>query len=787
MTKFLSKLKELAAKGNQTDPTADGQVSNQPPQSPQPKRRWQQFRPNNLWTGLRWPKRSNGKLEGDRRILWLGAAGLGGVVVAFGLSWWSLESSLPDTENLPRATSIRSGTITIESGDGAILQQSGPATRERLGINQIPDPLVEAFIAIEDRRFYQHHGVDIQGIFRALTSNLRSGGVVEGGSTITQQLARTAFLNQELSVLRKLREMLLAQKIERGLSKPQILERYLNLVYLGSGAYGVADAAWVYFGKSVNQLTLPEMAMIAGLPSAPSAFSPLIHPEAALQRRNLVLQQMRRLGFITVAEAEAASAAPLATRPKQPKRLQVEAPYFVNYVQQELPKYVSSDELEAGGLTVQTTLNIEWQQAAETALKRTDELNSLAQNFDQAGLVAIDPRGGEVKAMVGGLDSGAGNFNRVTQAYRQPGSTFKALVYTAAIAAGLSPYKSYLDAPYVVDKYKPKNFSETHRGWVAMPDALASSINVVAVKVLIDVGFDPAIKLAHQMGIHSKLDPFYSLALGSNEVTLFEMTSAFGTLANQGIRAETHGIRRVLDRQGNVIYDAKFKPKRVLDPGSASIMTWMLGQVVTSGTGGPAQLGRPVAGKTGTSERARDLWFIGYIPQLVAGVWLGNDNDKPTGGSSGTAASTWRRFMAEVVEKMPVQPFPKLPKLEGRKGSIKAEPVRPRNAYTERWEPEEESSSSNSDNDGRSDSNSYGSFNNYNSRGNRYQGGTSRRYRYRSQTKTEDTQDYANPQSQTNSSESSSPDQQNTPETTESTSEQQPVSQPTAPGETTSP
>jgi penicillin-binding protein 1A len=658
-------------------------------------------------------------------------------------------------------------------------------------MRQIPDPLVKAFIAIEDRRFYQHRGVDFQGITRAFTSNVMSGEVSQGGSTITQQLARTAFLDSEQSILRKLREVRLSQKIEQELSKSQILERYLNLVYLGSGAYGVADAAWVYFGKSVNQLTLPEMATLAGLPPAPSDYSPLLNSKTALQRRNLVLQRMQEVGFITAAEAEAASSTPLVTNPKRPRRLQVAAPYFTSYVQQQLPKYISSDKLKAGGLTVETTLNAEWQQAAETTLKNTGELNGSAQNFDQAALVAIDPRSGEVKAMVGGFDFATSSFNRVTQARRQPGSTFKAFVYTAAIAAGLSPYKSYLDAPYTVDGYKPENYGDSHRGWVAMPDALARSINVVAVKVLIDVGFNPAIKLAHQMGIQSELRPFYSLALGANEVTLFEMASAFGTLATQGMHTPPHGIRRVLDRQGKVIYDANFKPKRVLDQGSASIMTWMLGQVVAAGTGGPAQLGRPVAGKTGTSEKARDLWFIGYIPQVVTGVWLGNDNDEPTGGSSGTAAITWRRFMAEVVEEMPVETFPELPNLEGRKGSIKAEPVRPKRAYTGSWNTEEndtDDSSSSPSNSGFRGNSNYNDSNNYNYRG--YRGHTSRRYRRRSRARTQNTQVEGgrDSQSQTNSSGSQSTDSQTTSEPAPSSAEQnQPVSQPTAPVETTAP
>ncbi|HEY9805897.1 MAG TPA: PBP1A family penicillin-binding protein, partial [Candidatus Obscuribacterales bacterium] len=519
-----------------------------------------------------------------------------GGLCALGIGWWSLKSSLPDTSSI--FTFVRDGTLTIKSADGSILQQSGPATREKLTIRQFPKTTIEAFIAAEDRRFYKHHGVDYLGIVRATLSNVVSGDLVQGGSTITQQVARIVFLNQERSITRKLKEAMLAQELERQMPKDQILERYLNLVYLGSGAYGVADAAWVYFSKPVDKLTLPEIAMIAGLPPAPSVYSPLVNPDAAIKRRNVVLQRMFDAGYISKAEMDTAIAAPLQLKPSSPKRLVIEAPYFTSYIQQELPKHVSPEALELGGLTVETTLNRQWQKAAEKAVKDAVELDGAAEGFSQAALVAIDPRNGEVKALVGGNGYGKSQFNRVTQAQRQPGSTFKTLVYTTAIAAGFSPTDGYLDAQYTVDGYKPQNYGKTYRGWVSMRDALAYSVNVVAVKVLIDVGFDPVIKMAKDMGIHSKLMPTYSLALGASEVNLLELTSAYGTLAAEGNAIPPHGIVRILNRQGKVLYDADFKPKRVVDKGTASIMTWMLENVVQYGTGRPAQLGRPVAGKT---------------------------------------------------------------------------------------------------------------------------------------------------------------------------------------------
>ena len=607
----------------------------------------------------------------------LGVASIGGGALIYCL-WilYTLDKGLPDVNDLSAFN--RDGTLTIKAADNTILLQSGPATRDKLKLQEIPEQLVKAFIAIEDRRFYKHRGVDYQGIVRSIVSNLIARDLVQGGSTITQQLARVVFLNQERSIRRKVREALLAQKIERELSKDQVLERYLNLVYLGSDAYGVADAAVVFFSKTVDKLTLAEMATLAGLPPAPSEYSPLVNPDMAKKRRNLVLQEMQEAKVITEAEAKEAMAEPMAVKPSPPKRFQVAAPYFASYIRKELPRYVSPDALEAGGLTVETTVDLKWQKIAEEVVKNAIEVDGRRQGFEQAALVSIDTKTGEVKALVGGGNFKESQFNRATQALRQPGSTFKGLVYAAAMAAGFSPYDSYEDEPIIIDGYQPNNYGKKFSGWRSISDALTSSVNVVAVKVLMDVGFEPAIKLANDMGIKSKLSPIYSLALGSSEVNLLELTNAYGTLASQGNFIEAHGIKRVINQRGDVIYQANFKPKRVLDKDSAAITTWMLEGVVQNGTGGPAALSdRAVAGKTGTSENVRDLWFIGYIPQVVTGVWLGNDDNYPTWGTSGTAAYNWRDFMSQAVKGMPVEKFPKLPELEGRKGSIKAKPVQP--------------------------------------------------------------------------------------------------------------
>ncbi|MEA5554264.1 penicillin-binding protein 1A [Anabaena cylindrica UHCC 0172] len=612
-----------------------------------------------------------------RRLWFWAGLGVGGGIMAFNYGLGRIDSSLPDKAKLNAV--LREQTLTIKAGDGTVLQQQGEATREQLKLEQIPDNLKKAFIASEDRRFEQHQGVDAQGILRAVVNNVRSQNVVEGGSTITQQVARILFLTQERTIWRKLKEVRLAQKMERELTKDEILERYLNLVYLGSGAYGVGDAAWVYFSKTVDQLTLSEMATIAGLAPAPNVYAPDKNPKAAIERRNQVLQRMQEDQVITPAQQQTALQEPLTVNSNLPKRFQVEFPYFTTYVQQELPKYISADLLAAGGLVVETSLNPTWQKAAEAAVAKTLKNQGRWENFKEAALVAIDPRNGEIQSMVGGKDFGNNQFNRVTQAQRQPGSTFKGFVYAAAIATGKNPYDSYLDAPLVVDGYEPKNYSEKFYGWMNLRDALTRSINTIAVKVLIDVGYEPTIKLAQDMGIKSELKPTYSLALGSNEVNLLELTSAYGSFATQGLHTDVHGIRRILNRQGEVIWSADFQPKQSLDTDSAAIMTWMLRNVVRNGTGAAAQLNdRQVAGKTGTSDESRDLWFIGYIPQLVTGVWLGNDNNRPTYGSSSSAAYTWHEFMEKAVEGMPVEKFPERPKLEGRKATIKAQPIKPK-------------------------------------------------------------------------------------------------------------
>ncbi len=621
----------------------------------------------------------NLKLIFFSRKFWLalGCVGISSIIIYGGVTWRKLEQSLPDVADI--SSYSRDGTLTIKAADGKIIQQTGPATREKIKLEDIPTPLVQAFVAIEDRRFYEHKGVDYPGVIRAFVSNIIAREVVQGGSSITQQLARMVFLDMEQTIWRKLREAMLAWKMEKELSKEEILELYLNIVYLGSGAYGVADAAWVYFSKPLSGLTLAEMATLAGLPPAPSQYSPLVNPEAAKSRRNLVLAEMQAAGLISTDRAQTAMSKPMAVEPSAPKRLIVEAPYFANYIQKELPKFVSPEVLAAGGLTVETTLDRRWQQIGEKVIQDAVDIDGARQRFDQAALVAIETTTGEVKALVGGRDFAKSEFNRAIQAQRQPGSTFKSFVYAAAVAAGFPPTDGYRDVPFTVDGYKPKNYGKKYGGWRSMIDSLAYSVNVVAVQVLIDVGFDPVIKLARDMGIKSEIKATYSMALGSWEVNLLELTNAYATLAAEGKYIPAHGIKRVINQNGKIIYEADVQPKQALDKDSATIVTWMLENVVKYGSGANAYLyDRPVAGKTGTTEDARDLWFIGYIPQVATGIWLGNDNNKPTWGASSTAAYNWQQFMKKVVKDMPVKDFPDKPSFYDRKPTIEAKPVKPK-------------------------------------------------------------------------------------------------------------
>jgi penicillin-binding protein 1A len=582
------------------------------------------------------------------------------------------DSLLPDARGINHFN--RPGTLTILSADGQVVHKIGPVTREKLTPETMPRLVQQAFIAAEDRRFYQHDGIDPVGIGRAMVRNLRKGSVEEGASTITQQLARTVFLSQDRTLIRKLKEAALAGKLERQLSKPQILTEYLNVVYLGSSAYGVADAAWVYFTKTPDQLTLAEAALIAGLPPAPSVYSPLVNPGLALERRAVVLRRMQEAGFISVSEQQQAEATPLQLKPAEPKYWDSRAPYFSSWVQQELPKVLSPEQLEVGGLTVRSSVNLAWQEKAQSAV------NSYATGSMQGALVAMEPGTGLVRAMVGGTEFKDSQFNRAAQALRSPGSTFKLFVYLTALQQGMLPERLFRDSARCFAGYCPKNFGNRYLGSVSMVVALQNSLNTVAVGLLKELGFDKVIATAKSLGITRELGRFYPLALGATEQTVVDMTAAYATINNGGIYVKPTPFEEILGPDGELLWSRRVdgdQGRRAVNSDIAALMIWMLERAVQSGTGGGAALpDRPVAGKTGTSEGGRDLWFIGSIPQLTTGVWLGYDDSRTTKSTSVVATYAWRAFMAPISKDLPVRQFPPKPQLADTYKPDKQQPKR---------------------------------------------------------------------------------------------------------------
>ena len=605
-----------------------------------------------------------------------------GVAVAFAqvLLVQGIDALLPNVRRL--STYNRPGTVTVLSADGQVIQKLGPATREKVSAGQMPLLLQRAFIAAEDRRFYFHDGIDAVGIGRAILRNLSRGSVEEGASTITQQLARTVFLSQDRTIARKLKEALLAGKLERQLSKQQILEQYLNNVYLGSSAYGVADAAWIYFSKRPEQLNLPEAALIAGLPPAPSVYSPLVNPDLALERRATVLRRMREAGFIDDLQLQRAAATPLALRPAEPKYWTSRAPYFTSWLAQELPRVLSPEDLEVGGLTIRTSLNMAWQERAQATIKR------FAGGEMEGAIVSMEPGTGLVRTMVGGKDFASSQFNRAAQALRSPGSTFKLFVYLTALKEGMKPEDIVSDASRCFGGYCPRNFGGRHMGSVPLWVAMQNSLNTVAVSLLQKLGFDRVIATAQSLGISRELGRFYPLAVGATEQTVLDMTAAYAAVFNRGIYVSPTPFEEILGPDGNLLWSRRVdgdRGRRAVPSDIADAMLWMLQQVVNGGTGaGAAMPGRPVAGKTGTSEGGRDLWFIGGIPQLTTGLWLGYDNNRGTNSTSAVAVEAWADYMRPLVKDLPVRQFPPKPVLTGRFNPSPS----PRGGAPSTWRPE---------------------------------------------------------------------------------------------------
>lgn len=559
-------------------------------------------------------------------------------------------TKLPPIDQL--AVPKRPPNIAILGSDGSLLANRGETGGREVIIAELPQYLPKAFVAIEDRRFYSHFGIDPIGIARAMVRNILRSGSLQGGSTLTQQLAKNIFLTQERTASRKIQEAILAIWLERNFTKDQILELYLNRVYFGAGAYGVEAAAQKYFNKSARQVTIAEAAMLAGLVQSPTRLAPNRNPEGAKARAELVLAAMENEGFITRDQLKTANTQPAnAIQIRNGGSIN----YAADYVMELLDDLVGSIESD---VLVTTTINPRWQSAAEQAL--TDELNAKGTKFgvSQGALISIAPDGA-IRAMVGGRNYQESQFNRATDAKRQAGSAFKPFVYLTALEKGLSPDTEREDAPINIKGWTPENYARDYKGFVTLSDALAQSLNTVAVRVGLEVGPRNIAATATRLGIQSKLDANASISLGTSAVTPMEMVRAYTSFANGGLAVEPYVITEVITRNGDIIYAREEPPlRRVIDPEIVAELNGMMREVILTGTGKRAEIaGWDSAGKTGTSQDFRDAWFIGYTSSLITGVWLGNDDNSPTKhvAGGGLPVEIWSRYMKAALGPTPPQ------------------------------------------------------------------------------------------------------------------------------------
>ena len=587
-------------------------------------------------------------------------------VMVIGVGCGFLTASLNTRSNLAEDIVPPASSQIYDIHGNEIANIHAAENRRPIGINEIPKNLQNAFIAVEDNRFYDHIGIDPRGIVRAIWANIRGRTVTEGGSTITQQLAKNAYLTQDRTLKRKVQEVFLALQLERQYTKQEILELYMNQIYFGQGAYGVQAAARTYFGKDAKDLTLNECAMLAGIPKSPNYYSPVNNMDAATERKAVVLDQMVKYGYISDSEAAAAKKEPLHIA-KNTNDGGKSASYFVDYILQQLAEKYGDDAIYKDGLKIYTTIDMDMQAAAETAMKNLPtyftDANGIVQ--PQGALVAIDPHTGYIKAMVGGR--GTDQFNRATQAVRQPGSAFKPFVFAAALENKYTPESIIEDKPLKVGSWEPQNYSRNFSGKVRLRDVVRWSLNVPTVRIAQDIGIDKAIFYAQEMGISTFVldgatnDRNLATALGgmTRGVTPLELTSAYGTFANRGIHVKPVAILRVVSRTGKVLEEAERKEKSVMSADNAAALTAMLEDVIRRGTGTRANIGRPAAGKTGTTSDYHDAWFVGYTPDLVTGVWIGNDSVSDLHGMSGgmTPAVIWQAFMQKALAQMPIRSF----------------------------------------------------------------------------------------------------------------------------------
>lgn len=583
-------------------------------------------------------------------------------LMGFGFSYSFLNYiEIPDVKLLE--TYSPKSTTRIYADDGTLFAELFVERRIPVPLSEIPKHVRDAFIAQEDVRFYKHIGIDLRAILRAVYKNMITGKIVEGASTITQQLARNLFLSPKKTLKRKIEEAILAIQIERTYSKDEILNLYLNLIYLGEGCYGVEAASLSYFGKRTKDLTLQEAATLAAMTKAPSRLSPLKSPEKVLQRRNLVLKKMLDAGFISRKEYEEAVASPLGIIPR--KVFEKKTGYFIEYVKQLLEEGLEEEEaLYTGGLEVKTSLNLKMTEYAYEAiskgLKEYLARHPKEKEPPEVALLAIEVKTGDIKVMIGGKDFVRSPFNRAYQAKRQPGSAFKPIIYLTALSKGLTPDHILLDSPisykdpWTGKVWAPKNYRNEYYGNVSMRKALELSLNTATVRLLESVGIEDVIEMAKSLGIETKLNPNLSLALGTSEVTPLELAKAYLTIARYGSRIELKAVKEVRSLDGEILYEDEREEENVVDPEVAYELIRMMEGVIKSGTAKKAsRLPYAIAGKTGTTDDFRDAWFVGFSSDLLCLVWVGYDQNKKLGqNESGAQAALpiWIEFMEKALK-----------------------------------------------------------------------------------------------------------------------------------------
>lgn len=574
------------------------------------------------------------------------------IVVGAGLAYVAWD--LPDVDRAIAAT--RKPAVRVLTADGVQIARRGDRFGQAVRLEDLPPALPHAILATEDRRFYDHFGIDLIGIARAMYVNVKAGGIVQGGSTLTQQAAKNLFLKPERTLRRKAQEVLLALWLEAKFTKDEIFTIYLNRVYFGQGAYGVDAAARHYFGRPAVGISDYEAAVLAGMLKGPNRYNPFTRPDLSRKRTEVVLDNMVAAGYLSAADAAVIKPPRTWWRAKA-SRTRPMAYHFTDWVLDQVGDFVTLDR----DVSVVVTLDSRLQRAAEAAVQAMMK-TAATRDASQAALVALAPDG-RVLAMVGGADYRASQFNRAVQARRQPGSAFKPIVYLAGFEAGLTPQSTLVDGPVTVEDWSPRNFKNEYLGPMTLSEAMTRSINTVAVKVSEEAGRATVQAMARKLGVTAELTDAPSLALGVSEVSLLELTSAYGAFATGGIGVWPYAISEIQDGQGRPIYvRSGGGPGRVIPAGYAGEMNRMLSNVIESdfGTGKAARLGRPAAGKTGTSQDYRDAWFIGYTPDLIAGVWLGNDDGRPMKGVTGGTlpARLWQDFMTRALAKTPAKPLP---------------------------------------------------------------------------------------------------------------------------------